>query len=144
MSADSLLAQLRKVRRTGPGQWTACCSAHEDKSPSLGIRELEDGRVLVHCFGGCSVEDVLGAVGMTFDDLFPPKPIGDHKAISRPFPATDVLKLIARDALIVSATAVTLRSRPLRKAEGDRLIEAAAKIQAALTASGITLEGAFA
>ena len=144
MSVDSFLAQLSKVRKTGNGQWTAACPCHQDRSPSLSIRETDDGRVLIHDFGGCSVEDVLGAVGMTFDDLFPPKPIGDHRPISRPFPATDVLRMIAAESLIVSASAVTLRTRPLVKREGDRLIEASAKIQAALTACGIDLKGVFA
>ena len=144
MSVDSFLAQLSKVRKTGNGTWTACCSAHEDRSPSLSIREVEDGRVLVHCHAGCSVEAILGAVGMDFDDLFPAKDPGNCKSLSRPFPASDVLRMIAAEAMIVSASAVTLRQRPLRKKEGDRLIDASTKIQAALTACGIDLKGAFA
>lgn len=38
--------------RTGNG-WTARCPAHEDRNPSLSIREGREGRVLVKCFAGC-------------------------------------------------------------------------------------------
>jgi DNA primase len=51
---ENLLGRLKKVKGRN-GSWTACCPAHNDGSPSLAIREGEDGRVLLHCFGGCSV-----------------------------------------------------------------------------------------
>jgi CHC2 zinc finger len=138
MSATELISRLQKVRRTGKGTWTACCPAHQDKSPSLSIRETDDGRVLLHCFSGCDVESILEAVGLTFDDLFP----GSHenrKSESRPFPASDVLRLIAKEALIVAATAKTLTNRRLTEKEVDRAIESASLIQGALTASGVSV-----
>lgn len=138
MSASELISRLKKVRRTGNGTWNACCPAHADKSPSLSVRETEDGRVLVHCFGGCDVESVLDAVGLTFDDLFP-ETHENRKSESRPFPASDVLRLIAKESLIVAATAKTLTKRKLTEKEVDRAIESASLIQGALTASGITM-----
>ena len=48
----------------------ARCPAHEDRSPSLSIREDAD-KVLLHCFSGCDPEDVLAAVGLTWRDLYP-------------------------------------------------------------------------
>ncbi len=71
MSVDNLLLRLDKVKPVGKCRWLACCPAHADKSPSLSIRELDDGRVLVHCFGGCSSYSVLEAIGLTINDLFP-------------------------------------------------------------------------
>ena len=59
------------ARPAGEGRWTAKCPAHEDRSPSLSIRETSDCRVLLHCFAGCETQDVLSAVGLTFSDLFP-------------------------------------------------------------------------
>lgn len=47
------------------------CPAHEDRSPSLSIREGDDGRVLVHCFAGCSIEAICEALGWQMADLFP-------------------------------------------------------------------------
>jgi hypothetical protein len=37
----------------------ACCPAHDDRNPSLSVRRAPDGRVLVHCFAGCSLDAVL-------------------------------------------------------------------------------------
>jgi hypothetical protein len=39
----------------------AKCPAHDDKTPSLSIRE-NDGKVLVHCHAGCSQDAVLAAL----------------------------------------------------------------------------------
>ncbi len=49
-----------KARRCGKG-FMARCPAHDDSSPSLSLRESE-GRVLVHCFGGCEQGRVLAAL----------------------------------------------------------------------------------
>lgn len=69
--ADRLLNRLDKVRPTGSDRWYACCPAHEDRTPSLSIREAADGRVLLHCFSGCQNRDVVAAIGLTLRDLFP-------------------------------------------------------------------------
>ena len=68
---NTLLARLDKVKQKKPGSWEACCPAHQDNDPSLSIKELNDGRVLIHCFGGCPPLDVLSAVGLDWDSLFP-------------------------------------------------------------------------
>ena len=70
---DQVLPLLTKVRRRQPGQWSACCPAHEDKGPSLSLRETPEGTVLLHCFAGCAVADVAAAMGLELHDLFPPK-----------------------------------------------------------------------
>ena len=67
--ADRILQRLDGVRQTGADQWIARCPAHEDKSPSLSIKQAGD-RVLVHCFAGCHTGDVLAAVGLDLKDLF--------------------------------------------------------------------------
>ena len=59
------------------GKWTACCPAHEDKSPSLAITEAYD-RVLIHCFAGCETADVMAAIGLSLADLFYNK-LSDNK-----------------------------------------------------------------
>lgn len=70
--ADRLLERLEGVREVGHGRWVARCSAHEDRRPSLSIRECSDGRLLVHCFASCDVGAVVAAVGLDLKDLFPP------------------------------------------------------------------------
>jgi len=76
--ADALLPRLDKVRETGPGQWLACCPAHEDRTPSLSIKQTDD-RLLVHCFAGCPASDVVAALGLSLADLFD-KPLDHHRA----------------------------------------------------------------
>lgn len=60
MSAESL-ARALGGRRSGR-TWFACCPAHEDREPSLAIRDSDDGRVLVHCHAGCDQRDVIDAL----------------------------------------------------------------------------------
>lgn len=139
---ENILSRLDKVRAIGPDRWNARCPAHPDKSPSLAIRELDDGRVLLHCFTGCDISAILGALGLEFSDLYPPKPDAHGiKPERRPFSAADVLKMIAFEA-----TVVLLAARDMLEA-GDlvigsdgfsRLEKAANRIQSALTLAGIS------
>lgn len=71
MSVEALLARLDRVRRVGHGKWVARCPAHADRGPSLSIAEGDDGRVLIHCFAGCTPLAVLEVAGLDFAALFP-------------------------------------------------------------------------
>jgi hypothetical protein len=101
---ESILARLKKVKG-GRGRWTACCPHHQDKSPSLAIRLVEDGRILLHCFGGCSVDEVVGSMGMSINDLFPPIETGPKPAVKPAFYANDLLRIIKFETTIVSLLA---------------------------------------
>jgi hypothetical protein len=65
---QSVLDRFRGVRRTGSG-WVALCPSHADKNPSLSI-STSDGKILLHCHAGCSVETVCAAVGIEMRELF--------------------------------------------------------------------------
>ncbi len=67
-------ADLLRARPSGSGKWQARCPAHADTSPSLSIREGQDGRVLVHCFAGCTSLAIVAKLGLTIGDLFPGPP----------------------------------------------------------------------
>ena len=67
---DKLLSAVGDYRRAGGG-FQARCPAHEDRNPSLSIRQTEDGTVLLKCKAGCSADMIAKAVGMTMRDLFP-------------------------------------------------------------------------
>lgn len=139
MSAENLLSRLERVKRTGAGRWQARCPAHDDRGPSLSIRELDDSRILVHCFAGCDVRSVLSAVGLSFDDLSPARDLGHHaKREGRPFPAADILRAIAFEALVVAvAGSAMLAGEPFNAFDRDRLFLAVSRIQAALEAGGL-------
>lgn len=68
MELGDLLNVLQKVRRTSNG-FMAQCPAHPDRNPSLAIREGVD-RILLYCFGGCSVGAICEAMGIEIRDLF--------------------------------------------------------------------------
>ena len=104
MKIEMLLDALRKVRVTGSGEWVACCPAHDDKTPSLAIKEVDDGRIPVHCYANCPVEEVLGSIGMTLSDLMPDRAI-DHRIKRIPFNARTVLEANAFSSLIVAIAA---------------------------------------
>ena len=55
------LAQTLDGRKAGSG-WMARCPAHQDRDPSLSIREADDGKILVHCHAGCDQEQVIAAL----------------------------------------------------------------------------------
>jgi putative DNA primase/helicase len=59
MSIDNLLRALR-AKKVGDN-WSARCPAHDDRTPSLSLTE-RDNKVLVHCFAGCSQQQVIGAL----------------------------------------------------------------------------------
>lgn len=136
MSLDRLLNSLTKVKGR-KGAWTASCPAHEDKSPSLAIRQTEDGRILLHCFGGCSVHSVLGAVGMEMSDLFPDK--GENRGKVKPaFYATDLLKVISFETIVVSICASDMaKGKPLSERDRARLQKASQRIQEAARYAGL-------
>ena len=48
------------ARRAG-SQWMAACPAHDDRNPSLAIRE-DEGTILLRCHAGCSQADVIAAL----------------------------------------------------------------------------------
>jgi hypothetical protein len=134
MAVEALLSRLTKVRGRN-GSWTACCPAHEDKSPSLAIKEV-DGKVLVHCFGGCSVEQVVGAVGMDLTELFPPKPATYTPQPKAKFYASDLLRVIALEARIVAVAGYDMgKGKKLPEADLKRLQLAAQRINEALEAT---------
>ena len=59
-------------RNYGAGWQARCpCPDHEDHNPSLSINEGDEGRAVIYCHGGCSFGDVVGALGLKAQDLFP-------------------------------------------------------------------------
>ncbi|MGB8854352.1 MAG: DUF3987 domain-containing protein [Pirellulales bacterium] len=68
---EKVLSRLPGHRTAGDG-FKACCPSHEDRNPSLSIREADDGTVLVKCFGGCPTPQVVSDLGLNMAELFPP------------------------------------------------------------------------
>jgi hypothetical protein len=136
-AVNKILDRLERVRPVGPSRWMAACPAHEDKTPSLSIRELNDGRILLHDFGGCETADVLGAIGLQLRDLFA-RPLSDGEpaggfgdSVSR-IPAMDILVLLRHE--ILTATLIlehVVKNYSISPEGWRRLDQAAQRISAA-------------
>jgi hypothetical protein len=102
-ACEKILDRLQGVRQSSAGRWIAKCPAHDDRAPSLSIREKEeDGRVLLHCFGGCTAGDVLAVIGLRFNDLFD-KPLGHFlPPIRGGFTSRELLELIGHESCVVA------------------------------------------
>lgn len=140
---DRLLPLLQRVKRTGQSTWMASCPTRDDKRPSMTIRELDDGRVLLHDFGGDSPAEILAAIGLEFSDLFPPRET-DHrfKPERRPFPAADVLRALSFEALIVALSgAAVARGETITEADKNRLLTAVGRINEGLDLAGVSHHG---
>ena len=109
---EKVLSRLDKVKATGPNKWKACCPAHDDKTPSLGICEAGDGKVLLHCWAGCEARDITAAIGLELRDLFP----GEHQPRRGPSKAAQQL-----EATIISIALTNLRQgKQLSVADRER------------------------
>ena len=137
MDAGKLINRLDGVRSTGRDQWIARCPAHDDKSPSLTIKQIDD-RILLHDFSGCSAYEIVAAVGLELSDLFSEKINVGNKPVSRPFPTADILRCLTSEITFLIVCASDLASgEKLEQEDKNRLLKSARRFRSALTAGGL-------
>jgi hypothetical protein len=137
---DSVLSRLEKVRLRQPGQWSACCPAHKDKSPSLSVRETSDGAVLLHCFAGCEVSEVVAALDLDMNALFPLRKINgqESKRIGRLLTAGQALELLDVESHLVAVAASNLaKGLALTPNDLNRITQAAGRVAWLRRESGV-------
>jgi 5S rRNA maturation endonuclease (ribonuclease M5) len=62
---DNVLARLDGVRRNSSGWQAKCPCRDDDDSPSLSVKEGDDGRVLVYCHAGrCNFDEICKHMGL--------------------------------------------------------------------------------
>jgi len=135
---DAMLHRLERVQRSGHG-WRADCPNEHKTHGTLSLAQGDDGRVLLHCFAGCSTADVLGALGLTLGDVMPERlrddsPEGRRTARERFRLAsiTAAAGVIEREARIVHlAGCDLLRGQALPPDDVQRLGEAVERIASA-------------
>jgi putative DNA primase/helicase len=69
MTAENIAKALRG-HKIGSG-WIARCPAHDDRTPSLSLRDGNDGKVLVRCHAGCEQDKVISTLRLS--GLWPDK-----------------------------------------------------------------------
>ncbi len=135
--ADRLLDRLEGVKQTGHNRWMAKCSAHDDRSPSLSIRETNDGILRIKCFAECGGADVMSAVDLELKDLYP-EPLKHHSAPGKPnhwHAAREAFRVISQEALLVAIAAENLANGiALSDDDRGRLLLAAQRIRGAAEA----------
>ena len=119
---DKLLSRLDRVTERSDGQYLACCPAHEDKSPSLSIKEVDGGRVLVYCFAGCTAAEVCASVGLELRDLFRVGESPQSYQVGPRLSHRDLLALLATEANVVYLVADMLyHGKELSEQDRNRL-----------------------
>ena len=135
---DRILSQLDRVRGRA-GNYTACCPAHKDRAPSFSIRETADGKILMHCHAGCSVDQIANALGVELSDLFPADDsVTGSRGERRRFSSTDLLRVIDFETTVVMVAANDLANgKTLPATDLERLRVAARRINEAMESSGV-------
>jgi len=128
---ERVLSSLVNVRRRQPGQYSALCPSHEDRKPSLSVRETAEGAVLVHCHAGCEVAGIVEALGLELADLFPPRgrPTDAPARTPRLLTAGHALDLLHDEAQFVAICAGNIaHGVELSEADHQQVLRAAGRI----------------
>jgi hypothetical protein len=140
MSLRDKFGTLPKFKMIGPDKATMCCPgpshACGDKNPSLSARETPEGVILLKCWAGCKVHEILQAMGMEPADLYPTPAHSHLPKMRRPFTASDALAGLEYSSLVLVQIANQLETgAPLSEADRRSLLRAATRIQCARKAT---------
>jgi hypothetical protein len=84
------------------------------------------------CFADCSVQDILGAIGMEIGDLFPDTN-KNLPPVKRKYYASDLLRVIEFEAWVVSVVAYRMsEGKPLSEVDRTRMKIAQSRIMEAV------------
>ncbi|RZZ88920.1 hypothetical protein [Pseudoxanthomonas winnipegensis] len=95
-----------------------------------------DGKVLLHCFGGCKAIEVLEAVGLGWSDIMPPRSWPEspedrrrvRQAIKEAGWSSALTVLSLEAAVVAIAAGKVLRDEPLDWNDYCRLVKAEERI----------------
>jgi AAA domain len=91
---------LPRPRKTDRG-WECCCPAHDDHSPSLGVRVGDDQPLVVSCQAGCELYEIAEALRIDvseFSDRRPQYDVALEKEIQRQRVLSQARVIIAAEA----------------------------------------------
>jgi hypothetical protein len=105
-----------------------CCESKHGRP--ISVRELDDGRLLVHPFCSCSTDAVLSKLGLRLCDLFPERlPQHTYPPTHSRIPAADLLAAIDHEVIVVSLILNdVLAAGSATEAQRARLFQAAVRI----------------
>lgn len=125
-----ILPRLDKVKPIKPSQWLSCCPSHQDQNASLAITELDDGRVLLKCWAGCTAREITNAVGLNMRCLFPQPNTTTSTANRTPavtvWPRKKLLNQLRQEQTIIAIYNSDLsKGRPISEDNENRALQAA-------------------
>lgn len=132
---DALLHRLERVQRSGQG-WRADCPTGHRTRGTLSLAQGDDGRLLLHCFAGCSAAEVLAALGLSVAEVMPERLRDEspeaRRAARERFRLASVSAaagVLARESgVVLIAAHDLLKDKPLSRDDTQRLGEAAERI----------------
>lgn len=133
---DLLLPLLTHVRSFGQG-WRADCPIGHRSRGALSVTVGDDDRILLHCFAGCDVADVLASAGLTVSDLFvrrvthdaTPQERRELRQRAKASQWVAALGVLSVEAAVVEAAAITiLGHRQWSDDDVERLVLAVERI----------------
>ena len=120
-----------RVRACGPDRWRACCPGHNGDNPSaLSVGVGAEGQVLLNCWQGCHVDQIVSAIGLDLIDLFPsPHSQGSSPSRRRTISASQALELLHNEAQLIALCASNIaHDRALTADDRARCLIAAGRI----------------
>jgi hypothetical protein len=115
-----VLAALPDAHPEAAGRWRARCPSHDDRRASLGLREEEDGTVLLRCRASCQTEAVVGALGLEMRDLFLPRP-GSSPGANGHRPAVGKTQEVRHQDRDLAGNVVAVHCREVDPVTGKKL-----------------------
>lgn len=136
---NTVLERLDNPRPSGNNWRAACPTGHRSKF-ALAISEGDDGRALVYCHAGCSVDEIVSGLGLQKQDLFAqqdpvnmtPQQRREYRDKVRQSGWRTALEVLPLEINVLQIAAVQLlKGQPLNEADHLRLELAGERIRSA-------------
>jgi len=137
MSVENLLSRLQKVKKTGNGKWMCQCPSHNDKTASMVVNDVGDGRILINCFAGCDTYSILRDIGLDWQDVMPENAIDNNlQRVKKFLYPSEALEIVKFEAQIVSLIAIDIKNKQIVTPEMlDRLLTSVERINKSIEAT---------
>ena len=94
----------------------------------MGIKQGDEGRILLNCFAGCDIKSILDASGLQWKDILPENKL--YQSEKQGFNPYAVLKMLRDEVLIIGLASSSIKKgKPLSDTDHDRLLKAVGNVR---------------
>tara|TARA_R110000787_G_scaffold93444_6_gene195717 strand:- start:1064 stop:1477 length:414 start_codon:yes stop_codon:yes gene_type:complete len=123
IAKQEILARFSKVYKSGDDEYQCLCPSHDDRNASLGLKFKED-KMILNCFAGCSMQDILDAIGLSWGDVMPDSKPNEYKHEKMRFNPYAVIKASKQDILFIAVcSAHVAAGNALEKNDREKLFQ---------------------